>query len=171
MDKSTNHIVDKSTICISGDIIHASFSVTDLGVDLDRHLKMSHHVSRMVQTCTYKLRLINVIRNKLTVPLAEHVINAMVTGNLYYCNSLLNGITANEICRIQKVQSTAVRLILNRDRRSSATVMLNDLYWLAIKKRVMYKILLLVYKSVHSTTPEHITTRFNEYYPTRTLRS
>ena len=58
------------------------------------------------------------------------MINAMVTENLDYCNSLLNGITANENGRIQKVQNTAARLILNKDRRSSTTVMLNDLYWL-----------------------------------------
>ena len=61
--------------------------------------------------------------------------------------------------------------ILNRDSRSSATVMLNDLHWLSIKKRVMYKILLLVYKSLHGTTPDYITMRLNEYHPTRTLRS
>ena len=62
--KLYNHIVDKLTICIGDDVICASFSVTDLGVVLDRHPKMSHQVSKMVQTCTYKLRLINVIRNK-----------------------------------------------------------------------------------------------------------
>ena len=169
--KPYNHIVDKLTICIGDDVIRASFSVTDLGVVLDRHLKMSHQVSKMMQTCTYKLRLINVIRNKLTVTVAERVIIAMVTGNLDYCNSLLNAITANEIGRIQKVQNTAARLILNRDRRSSATVMLNDLHWLSVKKRVMYKILLLVYKSLHGTTPDYITMRLNECHPTRTLRS
>ena len=124
----------------------------------------------MVQTCTYKLPLIDVIRNKLTVTVAEREINVMVTGNLDYCNSLLNGITANEIGRIQKVQNRVARLILNRDRRSSATVMLNYLHWLSIKKRVMYKILLLVYKSLHGTTPDYITKSLNEYHPTRTLR-
>ena len=126
---------------------------------------MSHHVSKMVQTCSYKLRLINVIRNKLTVTVAERVITAMVTGNLDECNSLLNDITSNEIDHIQNVQNTAARLILNRDRRSSAIVMLNDLHWLSIKKRVMYKILLLVYTSLHGTTPDYITTRLNEYHP------
>ena len=68
----------------------------------------------------------------------------MVTENLDYCNSLLNGITANEISRIQKVQNTVARSILKRNLRSSATVMLNDLHWLSIQKRVMYKILLRV---------------------------
>ena len=169
--KRYNHVVDKSTICISDDVIHASFSVTDLGVVLDRHLKMSHHVSNMVQTCTYKLRLINVIRDKLTETVAECMINAMVTGNLDYCNSLLNGITANQISRIQKLQNTAARLILKEDRRSSATVMLNDLHWLSMKKRVMHTIFLLVYTSLHGTTPDYITTRLNECHPSCTPRS
>ena len=93
------------------------------------------------------------------------------TGNLDDCSSLLNGITAIEIARIQKVQNTAARLILKRDRRSSATVMLNDLYWLAIKKRVMYNILLFAYESLHGTTPDYITTRLNDYHPPRTIRT
>ena len=101
----------------------------------------------------------------------ERVINAMVTGNLYYCNPLLNGITANEISRIQKWQNTAARLLIKRDRRSSATVMLNDLHWLSIKKRVMYKILLLVYTSLHGTTPDYITMRLNDYHPPNTQRN
>ena len=111
------------------------------------------------------------IRNKLTVTVAERVMNSMVTGNPDYCNSLLNGIMANKIGRIQKVHNIATQLILNRDRRSSATVMVNDLHWLSTKKMVMYKILLLVYKSLHSATPDYITTHLNEYNPTRTLRS
>ena len=96
---------------------------------------MSHHVSNVVQIYTYKLRLINVIMNKLTVPVAEHVINSMVTDNLDYCNPLLNGITANEIGTKHNRS-----IILKRDRRSSATVMFNDLHWLSMMTRVMYKI-------------------------------
>ena len=85
-----------------------------------------------------------------------------VTRNLDDCNSPLNCITANEIGRIQKVQNTAARLILKRDRRCSATVKLNDLHRLSMKKRVMYIILILVYKSLHATCPDYITTRLNE---------
>ena len=33
----------------------------------------------------------------------------------------------------------------------------------------MYKILPLVYNSLHGTTPNYITTRLNEFHPTRTL--
>ena len=81
----------------------------------------------------------------------------MVTGNLDYCNSLLHGITAGQLERLQKIQNTAARLILRINRRSSATVMLHELHWLPIKKRVMYQLFLMVYKSQHDMVPDYIT--------------
>ena len=64
----------------------------------------------------------------LTKPVAERVVNDMVTNNLDYCNSLLYGISGNQLLRIQRIQNTAARLILQRDRWSSARVMLNELH-------------------------------------------
>ena len=82
--------------------------------------------------------------------------NAMVTGNMDYCNSLLHGTTAGQLEILHKIQNTAARLILRRNRRSSATVMLHGLDWLPIKKRVMHKLLLMVYKSQHDMVPDYI---------------
>ena len=36
-------------------------------------------------------------------------------------------------------------------------MMLHELHWLPIKKRVMYKLLLMVYKSQHDMVPDYIT--------------
>ena len=94
------------------------------------------------------------IRDKLSVHVVERVVNAMVTGNLDYCNSLLHGITAGQLGRLQKIQ---------RNRRSSATMMLHELHWLPIKKRVMYKLLLMV--------PDYITDHLIDYTSSRILRS
>ena len=110
----------------------------------------------------YKLRMVNIIRDKLSVHVAERVVNAMVTGNLDYCNSLLHGITAGPLGRLQKIQNTAARLILRRNRRSSATMMLPELHWLPMKKHVMYKLLLV---------PDYITAHLLDYTPSRRLRS
>ena len=58
---------------------------------------MAYQVSKIVKICTYKLRMVNIIRDKLSVHVAERVVNAMVTGYLDYCNSLLHGITAGQL--------------------------------------------------------------------------
>ena len=110
---------------VGGDSVPASTYFTNLGVILDRHYTMSQHASKIIQSSTYKLRLINVIRTKLTKPVAKRVVNAMVTSNLNYCNYILHGISGHQLLRIQSIQNTAARLILQRDRWSSAMVMLN----------------------------------------------
>ena len=80
---------------------------------------MAYQVSKIVRICTYKWRLVTFIRDQLPVHVAERVVNAMVTGNLDYCNSLLHGITAGQLGMIQTLQNTAARLILRRNRRSN----------------------------------------------------
>ena len=63
-------------------IITASSTVTNFGVVLDRNLTKAYPVSKIVRICTYELRLVNIIRDKLSVHVAERVVNAMVTGNM-----------------------------------------------------------------------------------------
>ena len=82
-------MIEHSSIIVGKHIITASSTVTNLGVVLDRNLTMAYQVSKIVRICTYKLRLVNIIRDKLSVHVAVRVVKAMVTGNLGYCNSLL----------------------------------------------------------------------------------
>ena len=168
--KRYDSLVATSSIRVEGYSIPASTHVTNLGVILDRHYTMSQQVSKIVQSSTYKLRLINVIRTKLTKPV-RRVVNAMVTNNLDYCNSLLYGISGNQLLRIQRIQNIAARLILQRDRWSSARVMLNELHWLPMKKRISFKVLLVLYKAMHGLTPDYITLLATPYVPMRHLRS
>ena len=105
--KRYDKLIEHSSIIVGKTIITASSTVTNLGVVLDRNLTMAYQVSKIVRICTYKLRLVNIIRDTLLVHVAERVVNAMVTGNLDYCNSLLHGITAGQLGRIQ---NTAARL-------------------------------------------------------------
>ena len=140
-------------------------------VVLDRNLTMAYQVSKIVRICTYTFCIVNIIRDEPSVHVGQQVVNAMVIGNMGYCNSLLHGITAKQLGRLQEIQNTAARLILRRNRRSSATVMLHELHWLPIKKRVMYNLILMVYKSQHDMVPDYITAHLLYYTPSRLLRS
>ena len=132
---------------------------------------MSQNASRLIQSSTHKLRLINVIRQKLTKPVAERVVNAMVTSHLDYIYIKLYGISGHQLLRIQRIQNTAARLILQRDRWSSARVMLNELHWLPMRKRISVKVLLVLYEAMHGLTPDYITVLATAYVPMRHLRS
>ena len=79
--------------------------------------------------------------------------NAMVTDNLDYCSSLLHGITAGQLGRIPKATNHSSQT----HAKEKPTVMLNELHLLSIMKRVIYKLLLMVYKSQQDIMPDYIT--------------
>ena len=49
--------------------------------------------------------------------------------------------------------------------------LLFDLHWLPVEYRSQYKILLLVYKSLHGKGPAYLASMLEEYSPIRSLRS
>ena len=118
--KRYDNLIEHLNINVGKNIITASLTGTNLGVVLDHNLTIAYKVPKIVKIFTYKKRLINIIRDTPSVHVVERVVNAIATSNLYYCNSLLHGITAVLLRRIQKVQNTASRLILRRNRRNSA---------------------------------------------------
>ena len=72
--KRYEYLVEHSSIIVGKNIITASLTVTILGVVLDRNLNMAYQVSKIVGICTYKLRRVNIIRDKLSVHVAERVV-------------------------------------------------------------------------------------------------
>ena len=59
--------------------------------------------------------------------------------------------------KLQKVQNAAAKLVLGKRRRDSATLALRELHWLNIEERIMFKILLLVYKMVRGLFEMNLT--------------
>ena len=165
-----NTLVDNININIDSDINVVS-SVTNLGVRLDRNLKMTTQTSHLMSSCAYQLKLVNSIRASLDVQVAERVVNAIFTSRLDYCNSLLAGLTVQDFTRLQRLQNAAARCVLMRPRDFSATDMLCELHWLPVRKRVDYKLLLLTYKTLNGSAPEYLVNQLQDYCPTRALRS
>ena len=76
------------------------------------------------------------------------------------------------IHRLQLVQNAEARVVKRTPKREYMTlVLLRDLHWLQIIKRVHFKILLLVFKSLHCEAPSYVCDLLNWYHPNRHLRS
>ena len=157
-----NTLVDNININIGSSDINVVSSVTNLGVRLDRNLKMTTQTSHLMSSCAYQLKLVNSIRASLDVQVAERVVNAIFTSRLDYCNSLLAGLTVQDFTRLQRLQNAAARCVLMRPR---------ELHWLPVRKWVDYKLLLLTYKTLNGSAPEYLVNQLQDYCPTRALRS
>ena len=83
--------------------------------------------------------------------------NSFVISGTDYCSSLLAGIPACQMERIQSVLNYTVRIIYGRRKYDHVTLFLRDkLHWLHIPLRVKFKCCLLVYKALHGQAPTYI---------------
>ena len=62
---------------------------------------------------------------------------------------LFINISKSNIFKLQKVQNAAARLIVRGRKRSSMTEVLRQLHWLRVESRIMFKIILIVFKCIY----------------------
>jgi len=93
---------------------------------------------------------------------------------LDYCNSVLFGLPANLIQRLQSVQNAAARLIFRIRRSEHITPALISLHWLRLPECISFKLAVMTYRSIHGTSPSYLQscfTRISDMSSRRRLRS
>ena len=86
-------------------------------------------------------------------------------------NSLLLGLPQDQIARLQRTQNSAARLVTLEKKSAHITPILQELHWLPVGYRIVYKLMLIVFKSLHDLAPEYIDSLLMPYNPPRSLRS
>ena len=87
------------------------------------------------------------------------------------CNSLLYGIPKYLVCRLQRVQNTAARIVTLTRKYDSITPIMFKLHWLPVHSRIIFKLLLLVYKALNGKAPSYISSLLSHRKCSRSLRS
>ena len=104
--------------------------VTLLGVNLDETLSLESHVNGIVSSCYFHIRSIGKIKNRLPSEDLQILVHSVISSKLDYCNVILMGINQNMMQKLQKVQSTAARLIYKLPKHSSVSHVISKLHWL-----------------------------------------
>ena len=97
----------------------------------------------------------------------------MIPIDFFVCmsNSLLYGLPQNQINRLQRIQNTAARLVTLSRKSCHITPILKQLHWLPVQQRVIYKLMLIVFKSLNKMAPSYISDLLQPYKSLRILRS
>ena len=158
-------------LCIGDALVQPSCSARNLRVILDSHLSFEKHIANTCKTSYMQLRTLQKIKPYLDRETLEIVIHAFVSSKLDFCNSLLYGASQQQIRKLQLIQNAAARLLTGTKKSEHITPILRNLHWLPIISRIKFKILVIVYKTLHRQSPQYLQNLIQPYTPGACLRS
>ena len=151
------HLVDMTPFHLDDGDVTEALSIRNLGAYFDVHIDMTTHIKRLDRASFYQLRRIRTIRRSIPTSTAIRLVNSFVVSKVDYCNSLLAGLPAYQLEKVQSILNYAAPLIYGRRHYDHVTPLLPDgLHWLRVPQRVRYKSCLLLYKAMNGLSPSYI---------------
>ena len=145
--------------------------VRDLGVIMTNTLNFDRHIQKKCQIAHMQLRNLRAIRKYLTQKSTELLVHKFVHCHIDFCNGLFTDIPAYQINKLQRVQNQAARLIMNASYDHPSAELLKALHWLPVKARVMFKVLVIVFRVIKGTAPVYLREMFTSSRQRYRLRS
>ncbi len=170
-DRTAKNTTTDTPIHIGPDCVNPSSEAKNLGVIFDPSLSLSAHITSTCKTAFYSLYRLSRIEKFLTPLALKTAVHALISSKIDYCNSLLVGLPACQINKLQHVLNSAARLITGTKKFDHISPVLQDLHWLPIDKRILFKLLCITYKSLNGQAPHYLKGQLQPYIPARSLRS
>lgn len=142
-----------------GNIIPISREIKLLGVVLDSTLSFDSYTSEIIKSVNLTLRNIKLIRKFLSKDAVETLIHSLVTSKLDACNSLFIGLSKMNLCKLQVIQNSAIRCVMNIPAHSHVSQHYRDLHWLHVDKRIYFKFITYVFKCINNIAPVQLSTK------------
>mgnify|MGYP001140970501 CR=1 FL=1 len=163
--------IESNDVAVGQVSVSPSEDARNLGVYLDQSMNLDRHISHVCQTAYFQLRKLAAIWPLITRHAAESLIHSLITSRLDFCYSLLAGLPASSVNRLQAVQNAAARLLTGSKKYDHITPILTELHWLPVQYRVQFKFLLLTFKVIHNQAPDYMASLIEECHIRPGLRS
>src|SRR6218665_20429 len=126
---SSSHIfkhLDCNPFVIGSDAVQPKNEVVrDLGLDLDRDLSMTSHITGLAI-----LRQLRFVFRSLTQDATRHLVQSLILSRIDYCNVAFVGLPQRSIIRLQAVTNAAARLVLRVKKFDHiSTLMRDEIHW------------------------------------------
>ena len=165
------HLPPSIELSIGSSKISPSVNIRNLGVMFDSPMSLSPHVSKLRSVINFHIKNLWRIRRFINFDSCHHAVRALVTSRLDYCNALFTQLSVTDVQKLQRLQNRAARVTFAVGRRVEAGPLLEQLHWLPVQQRIIFKILVQVYKALHDESPVYISDLLTYYRPGRNLRS
>ena len=127
-----------------------------LGCIIDENLAFSDHCKYITNKIAKKVNLLGRMSKTLS-PWAKLIIyKTIIAPHFYFCSTLLFLINRAEMEELQKTQNKALRIILNCNRYTRRTDMLNCTGLLSVRQTIMCNTLIFIYKILNQLVPKNL---------------
>ena len=158
----TTHLLSKKnldSITIGGTRVNCSKTIKFLGAFLDETLSFKQHVGWYAKLALYGIHLIKNVRKYLTMATTKMLMCTLVLSQLDCINSFLTNTSLTTTKLYKKIQNQAAWIIYKKTKWTSATSSMKQLHWLPIRYRCCFKLLTIVYKTLHGMGPAYLSER------------
>jgi hypothetical protein len=170
--KRDSPLIQQLSVTVGGRVIDLLIagSFRWLGVEFDISLSMDQFILSTCRSCFGLLAMIRNIRSSLDKSSTLLLCNSLIVSRVDYCNSLLYAVPAKRLAGLQSVLNLAARTVTGLRRFDNISPALRELGWLSVNKRVLWKILLLIHKTLHACAPLYLAAGTVVHRPGRSLR-
>src|SRR5664279_5162086 len=144
------------TVTVADVSLPLSTEIKSLGVVLDNKLTFDAHVAAVCKACNYHIWALRHIRRLLPLPVAQTLACSIVGARLDYCNSILHGASKSTVAKLQRIQNTLARVVLEKPKHSHSIELLRALHWLPVAQRIEFKLAVTTYKVRATATPIYL---------------
>ena len=124
----------------------------------------------MLSLAHIKLKAIKV-RKYLDQATTEKLVHAFVMSRLDSCNSLLYGLPVSLLFKMQSTQNSTARIVSRKRLHDHISPILNELHWLPVEKRIIFKLLIMAYKCNQGVAPQYLLDIVKSYQPRQPARN
>ena len=135
------------SVNVGESMITQSSKVRDLGVIIDKFLNFNDHITAICRSTHFHIRNIGNIRNLLSYEACSTIIYVLISCRLYYCYSIMYNVPRSNTDRLQRFQNPCALILTKSPRREYVTPVLKPTNWQKFQDKIIYKILMLTYKS------------------------
>lgn len=164
-------MIKSKMINVAGDEVLKSDGIRLLGAWLDSHMTMELHAIKKAKAASISLMKIRHIQRNISEETCKLLVNSLVTSHLDYCNGIMAGCSDKVVKILQRVQTQSAKLVLSRSKYESSTKALKDLHWLSIRKRIAFKILIMVFNCLNDKAPLYLSSLLTKAKSGRNLRN
>lgn len=125
-------------------------------MQIDDKLNFEENNEYVVKKMSKKISFLGRNKNKMDKEKRLLYFNTVVLPHLDYCSSILFLANNAQIVKMQKQQNKALRIILNKHRRTHIHDMMTEIDMLDVKQRIYLNVLILMFKASKDLLPEYI---------------